>query len=43
MNVEEFLALADALRARFKDRDVPEPESSEVEGSTSREAPEGMG
>ena len=43
MNVEEFLALADALRARFQDRDVPEPESSEVEGSASREAPEGMG
>jgi len=43
MDVAEFLALADALRARFKDRDVPEPESSEVEGSASREAPEGMG
>ncbi|MBV8607816.1 MAG: ribosomal RNA small subunit methyltransferase A, partial [Singulisphaera sp.] len=41
MDVAEFLALADALRARFKDRDVPELESSEVEGSASREAPEG--
>ncbi|MBV8558539.1 MAG: hypothetical protein JO116_23605, partial [Planctomycetaceae bacterium] len=43
MDVAAFLALADALRARSKDRNLPERESSEVERSAAREAPEGRG